>query len=69
MHFRTYGPPISGAVQAVEEVRRRSPSPGILGEAYGIGSALAYFGLPALWSCVSDKIRGVERAIKAGQGK
>lgn len=53
------------AKQAAEEPRRASPSPRILGEDYAIGSALAYFGLPSLWSCASDKIAEAERALKA----
>ncbi len=53
------------AMTAVQELRRRSPSPGILGEEYAIGSALAYVGLPALWSCASDRIAEAERALKA----
>jgi hypothetical protein len=57
------------ALRGAEESRRRDPAPPILGEAYGIGSALAFGGLPALWSCASEKISEAEQGMKTLRGK
>ena len=48
-----------------QELQRREPRPGDpLPLSYYVGSTLAYFGLPALWSCASDKIAEAERALR-----
>jgi len=49
-----------------QELQKRGPRPGDpLPLSYYVGSTLAYFGLPALWSCASDRIAEAERALKA----